>query len=305
MKKEEMKTVVVETVSQQHQLIGLGKPKHPLVSLFRFDQVPQAVLDRKVKFISHLYQITLKRDCPCKVQYGQTPYDFDEGLMSFFAPNQVQLIEPGAWQPQSGWCLLIHPDFIRGHPLQQKIKQYGYFGYALNEALVLSEDEETMIETILLQLVQETKLPIDHFSQDITLANIDLLLAYCHRYYTRQFIVRKPMSTSLVQKVEGLLTGYFEHAAQTKGLPTPSSLAAQLNVSPKYLSDCLKNQTGRTAQQLIHDKLVEQAKEILAATDLTVAEIAYRLGFEFSQSLSKLFKSKTHQTPTEYRRSFN
>jgi AraC family transcriptional regulator, transcriptional activator of pobA len=304
MKKEQHQTVVVETVAQQHQLLGLGKPKHPLVSLFRFEEMPRTVIHQPARFISHLYQITLKRDCPCKVKYGQTSYDFDEGIMSFFAPKQIQLIEPGAWQPASGWCLLIHPDFLRGQSLQPKIKQYGYFGYELNEALILSEDEEKIIETILLQLEQETRLPIDQFSQDITLANMDLLLAYCQRYYTRQFVVRKPISTSLVRKVDGLLTSYFESASE-KGLPTPSFLAAQLNVSPKYLSDCLKNQIGQTAQQLIHEKLVEQAKDILVHSELTVNEIAYQLGFEFPQSFSKLFKSKTHQTPSEYRQSFN
>jgi AraC-like DNA-binding protein len=304
MKKEEIQTIVVETVAQQHQLIGLGKPKHPLVSLFRFDQVPKAVLERKVKFMSNLYQITLKKDCPCKVKYGQTAYDFDEGIMSFFAPKQVQLMQPGDWLPRSGWSLLIHPDFIRNNPLHQKIKAYGYFGYELNEALILSEEEEKTIETIFRQLETETNLPIDQLSQDITLANIDLLLSYCNRYYTRQFIVRKPVNTSLVRQVESLLTNYFKTASE-KGLPTPSFLAAQLNLSPKYLSDCLKNQTGQTAQQLIHEKLVEYAKDCLATTDLTVAEIAYQLGFDYPQSFSKLFKSKVNQTPLEYRQSFN
>ena len=118
-------------------------------------------------------------------------------------------------------------------------------------------------------------------------------------------MVRKPVSTSLVNKVEGLLASYFDHTAPEKGLPTPSFLASQLNVSPKYLSDCLKNQTGQTAQQLIHEKLIEHAKDILVTSELTVNEIAYQLGFDFPQSFSKLFKSKTHQTPSDYRQSFN
>ncbi|MVM34101.1 helix-turn-helix domain-containing protein [Spirosoma sp. HMF4905] len=305
MKKEEPQPVVVQSVAQQHQVIGIRKPKHPLVSIFRFDEVPKAVIEQKVKFISHLYQITLKKGCPCKVKYGQTPYDFDEGIMSFFAPKQIQIIEPGDWQPQSGWALLIHPDFIRNFPLHQKIREYGYFGYELNEALILSEDEEKTIENILNQIKKEISLPIDNFSQDITIANLDLLLSYCNRYYNRQFIVRKPINNSLLQKAELILTTYFENSANVKGLPTTTFLASQLNLSPKYLSDCLKKQYGQTAQQFIHEKLIEYAKDILASTELSVNEIAYQLGFEFPQSFSKLFKSKAKQTPLEYRQSFN
>jgi len=170
--------------------------------------------------------------------------------------------------------------------------------------LILSDEEQQSIETIFLQTEKEYHLPIDSFSQDVIVSNIDLLLTYCNRYYNRQFITRKALSNELLIKFEEVLEKYMGNAAEN-GLPTVTGLAAQMNLSPKYLSDCLKQLTGQTTQQIIHDKIVEQAKGMLATTGLTINEIAFGLGFEQSQSFSKLFKSKTTLTPLAFRQSFN
>lgn len=305
MDRPEIHTLHIDTIAQHHQISGVGKPIHPLFSILRFEDFSSQTIDRKIRFTSGLYQVTLKKDCPCSMKYGQTHYDFDEGIMSFFSPNQIQTLEPGDWLPDSGWIILIHPDFLRGYPLSQKIKSYGFFDYAMNEALILSDEEEKSIELILLQMEKEAHLPIDNFSQQVIVSNLDLLLTYCDRYYNRQFIVRKPGNSELVSKVTALLNDHFNSAEPERGLPTALFLAGQLNLSSKYLNDCLKQLTGLTTQQLIHEILIERAKEVLTSTSLSVSEIAYLLGFEYPQSFSKLFKNKTSQTPLAYRQSFN
>jgi AraC family transcriptional activator of pobA len=305
MNKQDALTVHVQSIGQQHQMLGMGKPRHPLFSLLRFEDFPKIELEQRARLVSDLYQITLKRDCPCKLQYGQTQYDFDEGVMSFFAPRQVNVLEAGGFVPAAGWLLSVHPEFLRGSALSEKMKTYGFFGYSVNEALILSEDEQKSVEAVLEQIAKEASLPIDNFSQDVIISNIDLLLTYCNRYYNRQFITRRSSNSELLSRAEHILDAYFAKESTEKRLPSVSDLASQLNLSPKYLSDCLKQLTGQTAQQLIHDRLIERAKEQLTATGLSVSEIAYHLGFEFPQSFSKLFKSKTSQTPLEYRQSFN
>ncbi len=302
MSKEETVTIQVPSVAAQHQLLGFARLKHPLFSILRFEDLPPVDIAQRVRLISDLYQITLKKDCPCKLQYGQTAYDFSEGVMSFFAPQQVAILEPGRVGPTSGWLLLLHPDFLRGHPLGQKIAEYGFFEYAVNEALLLSAEEQEAIELLLLQMEQEVNRSLDNISQEVLILHLDLLLTYCQRYVNRQFLTRKPASHALLSKVELLLN---QHFAEQIGLPTVGFLAAQLHLSPKYLSDCLKQLTGQTAQQLIQEKLLAHAKHVLATTNLTVSEIAYRLGFEYPQSFNKLFKNKTNQTPLAYRQSFN
>lgn len=302
---KEALSVHIKSIAQQQQLLGLAKPKHPLFSLLKFEDYPNREIEQRTRLISDLYQITLKKDCPCKLQYGQKPYDFNEGVMSFFSPKQVNILEPGDFVPKAGWSLAIHPDFFRTFPLYQKVKSYGFFDYAMNEALILSGDEQTSIENIFTQIEKEMNLPIDRFSQDVVISNIDLLVTYCNRYYNRQFITRKPNSSELLSKVEKLLNQHFQNSNTEKGLPTATFLASELNLSTKYLSDCLKQLTGNTTQQIIHEKLIEQAKEILTTTQLSISEIAYQLGFEYSQSFSKLFKTKTEMSPLEFRQLYN
>jgi AraC family transcriptional activator of pobA len=305
MSKKDTLNIHIHSIAQQHQLMGLPKPKHPLFSLLRFEDFSKLEVTQRTKLVSDLYQVTLKKDCPCKLQYGQTPYDFDEGVMSFFSPKQVNILDPGNFLPVSGWLLAIHPDFLKRYPLYQKIKQYGFFDYAVNEALILSEEEQRSIEVIFSQIEKEAGLPIDDFSQDVLIASFDVLLSYCNRYYNRQFITRKTANNELLNRIEKLLSNYFAEMGAKKGLPSAGSLASQLAVSTKYLNDCLKRITGHTTQQFIHDRLIEKAKEELSTTNLSVSEIAYQLGFEYSQSFSKLFKAKTQISPLQFRRSFN
>jgi AraC family transcriptional regulator, transcriptional activator of pobA len=248
--------------------------------------------------------VAIKKDFNGKMRYGQQYYDFDEGVMTFIAPGQLCYEEEPSDRPRSGCMILFHPDFIRNYPLGKHIKDFEFFNYASNEALYLSQKEEATIENIFSSIQQEYRLNIDPFSQDVMVSHIELLLTYSNRFYNRQFITRKSAGTGLLSKMEELLNAHFNNA-NGQGLPTVKSLAAQLNVSPGYLSDMLRQLTGQSAQQHIHSKLIEKAKEILSTSDQTVAEIAYQLGFEHPQSFNKLFKQKTNVSPVEFRQSFN
>lgn len=294
----------IKSITEGHRLAGLPKPHHPLISI-----VDVAAMNNDANInsvIFDFYAITLKRGCN-NLFYGQQPYDFDEGLMAFIAPGQVMSGEDGGPDRDlQGWMLFVHPDFLWNTPLAKKIRQYDYFGYAVNEGLFLSDKEETVINGIIDNIRHEYQSNIDKFSQDVIIAQLELLLTYAQRFYERQFITRRKTNSKLLDKLEALLRDSMkDDNLLTKGLPTVQAIAANFNISTKYLSSLVKQLTGQTTQQLIHEKLIDKAKEKLSTTDLSVSEIAYELGFEHSQSFSKLFKSKTNQSPLEFRSSFN
>lgn len=294
----------IKSISDAHRLAGIEKPQHPLIS---FVDVSKFTNESKVSSVLlDFYTVSLKRGCN-NLLYGQQKYDFDEGLMAFMAPGQIMRGEDGGIPPNmQGWMLLIHPDFLWNTTLAKKIKKYEYFGYASNEALFLSEKEETMMNDIVENIKSEYNSNIDKFSQDVIIAQLELLFTYAHRFYERQFITRKITNNQLLDKLELVLNDYFNNETLlSKGLPSVQFVADTLNVSSKYLGTMLKQLTGLSTQQHIHEKLIEKAKEKLSTTSLSVSEIAYELGFEHSQSFSKLFKMKTNQSPLEFRASFN
>ncbi|GJM35440.1 MAG: AraC family transcriptional regulator [Saprospiraceae bacterium] len=297
----------IETISDFHKIRGLSSPAHPLVSLvdYGLSKILPEHIGEHWNF--NFYSIGIKRNVGT-LRYGQQKYDFDEGLMSFISPGQILSIESNsrANLKPSGWLLLVHPDFLWNSPLAKTIKQYDFFDYSINEALFMSEKEEKVIEGILQNIKQEIENNIDNFSQDIIIAQIELLLNYAQRFYHRQFITRKKGNHYKLNQVEELLNDYFKSDdLMNKGLPTVQYVANTLNMSSNYLSSLLKSLTGQTTQQHIHNKLIEKAKEKLSTTNLSVSEIAYELGFEHSQSFSKLFKTKTNLSPLKFRSSFN
>lgn len=300
-----MKPHLFKTISEYHQFRGLPKPEHPLVSVINFESITQISADEPENIVQDFYAIALKKNINCKMNYGQQAYDFDEGTMFFVSPGQVYSIQANDAFTHTGWLLLIHPDFFWNTSLTKAIHQYEYFSYSANEALYLSEKEEITITSVLRNIEQEYHANIDKFSQPVILAQLELLLNYANRFYHRQFITRKITNHKILTRLEAILTAYFDNGSLIeKGLPTVSDIAQLLNVSPNYLSGLLKVLTGQSTQQHIHNKLIEKAKEKLAATDLSVSEIAYELGFEHSQSFSKLFKTKTNLSPLQFRQSF-
>ncbi|GAB3886624.1 helix-turn-helix domain-containing protein [Spirosoma agri] len=306
MKKESTPPYVITSISELHRLLELPKPAHPLVSVINLNDIQCHLTETMRSVIYNFYSICTKKDFKGKMKYGQSYYDFDDGIMTFFSPGQVISTTETDEISLCGIWLVVHPDFVRNYPLAKRLKEYGFFSYAVHEALHLSEKEETMVTSIMRNIEQEYYSAIDGYSQDVIIAHIDLLLSYSNRFYNRQFITRKNASNDLLIRLEALLSAYFDgNLVQEQGLPTVHSIAEQLNVSPNYLSDTLRSLTGQNAQQHIHGKLIEKAKEILTTTSLSVGEIAYRLGFEYPQSFNKLFKSKTSVSPLEFRQSFN
>jgi len=298
----------IKSIAEFHEFRQLPKPQHPLVSVVNVEDIQHPPAEEPMSLVLDYYNISLKRNFSGKFHYGQQGYDFDEGVMFFIAPGQVFRVEHDANQPvrQTGWMLLIHPDFLWNTPLAKSIRQHEYFDYSVNEALFLSKKEEDIITSIIQTIHQEYQNNIDKFSQDIIISQIETLLNYAERFYHRQFITRKIANHQILDRLEKLLEEYFTTGDLIrKGLPGVHDIAARLNVSPNYLSSLLKVLTGQSTQQHIHGKLIEKAKEKLSTTDASISEIAYDLGFEHPQSFSKLFKTKTKLSPLEFRQSFN
>jgi AraC family transcriptional regulator, transcriptional activator of pobA len=305
MKKGENAPHRFESLSDMHRVLGLPKPLHPLISLVENKDNEIDTSKFPSSFIHGFYKIAYKTKLSAKIKYGQGYYDFDEGGLLFKAPNQVSA-NGETEQDHSGFTLLFHPDFLAGYPLAKKIKQYHFFSYSVNEALHLSDKEKETIVSIFKNIDEELQNRIDDFSQDVIISLMETLLNYSNRFYKRQFITRKSAHNNLLEKLEGLLDDYFSNEkALTGGIPTVQYLADSLNVSPGYLSDMLRSLTGQNAQQHIHYKLIEKAKEKISTTNLTISEIAYELGFEHLSSFNKLFKSKTKLSPLAFRQSFN
>lgn len=300
---ENSKPYRISSVTELHRLMGLPKPHHPLVSIIDLEGMKNDTGIEAVIF--DLYVVSMKRGCD-NLYYGQQKYDFDEGLMAFIAPGQILRGEANGVPPDlKGWMLFVHPDFLWNTALAGKIKRYEYFGYSINEALFLSEKEEGIINDIVKNIKNEYHSNIDKFSQDIIVSSFETLLSYAERFYQRQFITRKITNHRILERLEAVLAAYFDdEELLSKGLPSVQYMADALNISSKYLSSMLKQHVGQTTQQLIHEKLIEKAKEKLATTELSVSEIAYQLGFEHPQSFNKLFKSKTSQSPLDFRQAF-
>lgn len=295
----------IRSVSEFHRLLSLPEPRHPLVSVINLKESIFLEDDVWKGFVNRFYCIALKREAKGKIRYGQQHYDYDKGVLSFTAPNQVQYLDVQTVECGSGYLLIFHPDFLLTHSLATSINRYGFFSYAVNEALHLSAEEEEDLITILNRIDRECQ-HIDKHTQEIVLSQIELLLSYSNRFYERQFITRKNHNHQLLAKFEQLIHEYFEKDTVAQyGLLTVHHIAEQMNLSPNYLSDLLRVHTGQNTQQHIHEKLIEKAKEKLATTTLSVSEIAYMLGFEHPQSFSTLFKKKTSVSPMQFRQTFN
>ncbi|UII19882.1 helix-turn-helix transcriptional regulator [Fulvivirga ligni] len=296
------------SIGEAHEVFGLPKPQHPLISLVDGSVANPANMPSG-SHVLNFYKISYKPGMSTRLRYGQDYYDFNEGGLLFASPNQILGGEAESNSEVAAcslYTLLIHPDFFVGYSLASDIKRFGFFSYSTNEGLHLSEAEKDTVISIFKMIQTELSSRIDDFSQDVIISQIELLLNFANRFYNRQFITRKAVNHDILRQLDSYLDDYLDHdKSLNQGIPSVQLLADQVNLTPSYLSDMLRSLTGRNAQQLIHDKLIEKAKELLSTTNLSVAEIAYQLGFEYSQSFSRLFKTKTDVSPLEFRRSFN
>ncbi|MBE9463618.1 helix-turn-helix domain-containing protein [Dyadobacter subterraneus] len=274
---------------------------HPLVAVIDFSKVREDITE-KTLLSCDFYSLICKSYNRNNFKYGRKVVDFQDGSLICMAPNQVLELENDS-EPDAaltGWGLFFHPDLIRATSVFEKMKDYSFFAYEVAEALHLSDKENQILKDCVAKIETELKENIDEHSQNIIVSQIELVLNYCTRFYSRQFITRKNSNNGVVMQVEKILSTYFQDNTE-KRLPTVKDLAEQVFLSPGYLSDLLKKETGKSAQDHIHFYLIDEAKNLLLSTDKTVSEIAYILGFEYSQYFNKLFKQKTGKTPVEFR----
>ena len=300
-------TIEIQKVSVMHQLGGLSKPKHPLISVIHNRDIKAISGAQGVRIINHLYTVIFKSSAACgSFSYGRNAYDHEEGTLVFTAPGQVMEFEEDEAAIEqidpSGWTLVFHPDLFRKSELSKRMSKYSFFQYDSNEALHLSDEELASIEDLLGKIVKEYSQTLDRHSQNLIISNVELFLDYCLRFYDRQFLSRTNLNGDKVSMFERFLINYYKSDdALEKGVPSVESCAAALHLSPNYLSDLLKKATGKTTLEHIHLFLINRAKNSLLNSSMSISGIAYSLGFEYPQRFSNLFKSKTGMSPSAYR----
>lgn len=295
--------VVIDSIHDAVQMYTGNTPDHPLIHVLDLSatQIDPTFLNTRI--CSNLYSLALKQHASAQVRYGRNHYDFSSGVITAYAPGQIiQIDEAYNRGDLQGWSLMFHPDLLLQHPLQQRIHQYGYFSYDIYEALHASEQEQHTLNQVAADIRKETRQNQDEFSLDILLTSVELLLTYTDRYFNRQFLTRKPFYHDSVERFRQLVNQHLEQAEHTQaGLPSVSQLASDMHMSANYMSDLLRKQTGYSAQELIHQYLIEKAKYRLLNSDDSIATIAYQLGFENPQYFSRIFKQKTSLSPQQFR----
>ncbi len=298
-----MKNIVyrVHTISELHEIAGFEKPKHPLVTVIDYSKVNINNAPESGSFVCSFYSVNFKSHCD--FIYGRNAFDHKEGTLHCTAPEQVITFNRSNQANSStGWGLYFHPELIRNTSLGKRINEYSFFSYAENEALHLSEHEKETLLSILKQMEKEYNTNIDHYSHDLIISNIELLLNYCRRYYGRQFITRTNQNKDVIVRFEEFIVDYFNSdRLKNNGIPSVKYCAEKMNLSPNYFSDLLKSETGKNTQEHIHFHLLEKAKTRLIGSDRNINEIAYELGFEYPQSFSKFFKKNAGVSPTVFR----
>ncbi len=291
----------IKNISQLVRELGLTATPHPLITLVNYNDVSASMLKKGEKISIDFYKISFKPTFKGQTKYGQGYYDFQEGGLAFLKPKQI-VFSPENTDNYQGFALYFHQDLIRNYPLGNTINQYGFFSYDVSEGLFLSAKEKGIITNLFSSIADELTNNIDSFSQDVLVSQIELLLNYSNRFYSRQFITRKAVNHDIITSLDKLLDDYFDKKSI---LPSVKCICSQLKLSQRYLSDMLRSLTGLNTQQYIQQAVIEKAKEKLSTTNLSVSEIAYELGFEHSQSFSKLFRAKTKRSPLEFRQLFN
>lgn len=297
MKNRKKNFLHVKSISETNRMLGLGKPLHPLVTIIR--RWPEVDFSNTT-LTGDLYLISLKGSITGSFGYGRNSYDFEEGTMTFLAPDQALQFAEATDTPneEDTWTIIFHPDLLLGSELFHKIKEYSFFDYDTNEGLHLSQKEKEALSLLVDSIDEELQHNIDRHSQKLIISNLETLLTYCLRFYERQFYTRTNFNKSIVPKFNQVLKEYFDAG---KGIPTVALCGTELNMSANYLSDLLKIETGKSAKDHIHDYVIDKAKNLLLISNNNVNEIAYYLGFRYPQHFSKLFKHKTGMSPSKFR----
>ena len=300
-----MDNITFRNITEFNQAQNLPAPENPLFSIgskiLNADDIQNCVSSNKeISYTNQFYIISLKNIVSGEIIYGRTKYDCNTGTLLFSAPNQTYTVKDIVVSSEA-WFIAFHEDYIRGLEIQKRIKSYNFFNYNVNEALHLSPKEEQTIKSIFKNIETEYQTNQDEFSKEIILTHLDALLKYADRYYKRQFLNRKEINKALFTRFKEILDEYFEsNQLEENGIPTVEWLASKLGVSHRYMRDTIKAETGKTAVDQINLYLVEEAKNLLLAPNASISETAYKLGFEYPQYFSRLFKKKTGLSPKEY-----
>lgn len=295
--------IQADSIEQYNRYFGF-ETRHPLVSVVKFDS---SVRNLQHSMTLGFYALFIKKTTGCIINYGKTRYDFDDETVVSFAPNQTISVYPVDNGPiPEAVGLLFHPDLLHRTPLEQKIKQYSFFSYASNEALHLSTEERIIMQDYMDKITRELEHPIDKFSKSLIISNIEVLLNYCMRFYERQFTTREELNNDVLVKFEQFIDDYIDNGiAKQKGIPTVKYFADKICLSPNYFGDLIKSETGKTAQEFIHLKMINSAKSALTDPNLNTKQISEMLGFQYPQHFTRFFKRNTGFTPKEYKLSLN
>ncbi len=300
-----MKEIIkINTITEMHNICGINKPTHPLVTVINLQDINPTEIIEEARVVTNFYVISLKTNVEAGIYYGRQYYDFQEGSLIFQEPNQVMQFDIApVGEKAEGWILCIHPEFLRGSNLSKSLGQYSFFSYETNEALHVSDLEKASLNQLVDSIRTEINQNIDSNTRTVILSTVELMLNYSKRYYERQFHTRTTINKDLITEFMELLRARFDERALEKyGIPTVAELAESLGYSKYYLSDLLKEETGRSTQDYIQDEIITRAKDLLLGSELPVNQIGYILGYEYPNHFSKFFKSKTGMTPTQYRK---
>ena len=293
-----MQEIHLDTIQQFNDYNGM-ETLHPLVSVVHVDNTEHI---KECKMHYGFYALYLKENKGCKLSYGRTAYDFDEMTVTSFAPGQVVTVEPNPEVPFAKYTgLAFHPDLLNRTSLGKQMRRYEFFDYTSNEALHLSAQEVEIFKGVLAMIEQELHHAIDKHTRELVVSHIELLLNYCLRFYDRQFITREEINHSVVKKFLTLLDDYISDKAEREGLPTVAYFANKCCLSTGYFGTLVKTETGKTAKDLINDRILSKAKELLISDILSVTQISQQLGFEYPQHFVRFFKALTGKTPTQWR----
>ncbi|CAL2101626.1 HTH araC/xylS-type domain-containing protein [Tenacibaculum sp. 190130A14a] len=295
------------TISEFHRHFDLPDSENPLFSVLHTEleegertKCDSYALDEPMTLSCNFYSISFKNIISGELSYGRTKYDCTNGTMLFTAPNQSLTFKDMVFSSES-YHISFHKDYIRSLDIYEKIKAYNFFNYNVNEALHLSPKEEQIIKDIFKNIKEEYQSNQDEFSKEILISQLETLLKYADRFYKRQFLNRTDDNKILITKFKEVLNSYFEqNLFAEEGIPSVDWMAAQLNVSHRYMSDTIKAETGKTAIDQINLFLVEEAKGLLLNPNLSISETAYKLGFEYPAYFTRVFKKKVGMSPKEY-----
>ena len=297
----------IESIDSFHKILGLTPPDHPLISIISDkESLGRADLDEalfNIRFSTNMYAIMYKDNISGSLSYGRNTYDFQEGTLIFVQPGQVlKTPDKSEVMGKRGWTLLFHPDLLHNSNLATKMNTYNFFSYESNEALHLSNKEKVFVAGVIEQIKGEIAQNLDQHSQKLIVSSLELFLNYALRFYDRQFFTRTKVNSDYVTSFEKALNQYFENGqAKINGIPTAVYFGEQLNLSPNYLSDLLKRETGKGIKEYTDEYLIAKAKTLLLNSSISVSELAYELGFDYPQSFTRLFRKKTGHSPKDFR----